>query len=83
MEELLRDGFSLGGEQSGHVIFTDYLFTGDGLATALGVLRVMAKTGRRAVVAGRRARRVPAGARERARARAQGPGDGARQSRRS
>jgi phosphoglucosamine mutase len=47
MEELLRDGFSLGGEQSGHVIFTDYLFTGDGLATALAVLGVMAKTGKR------------------------------------
>ena len=47
MEELLRDGFSLGGEQSGHVIFTDYLFTGDGLATALAVLGVMGKTGRR------------------------------------
>jgi phosphoglucosamine mutase len=46
MEELVRDGFSLGGEQSGHIIFTDYLFTGDGLATALGVLRVMAATGR-------------------------------------
>jgi phosphoglucosamine mutase len=46
MEELLRDGFSLGGEQSGHIIFPDYLFTGDGLATALGVLRVMAVTGR-------------------------------------
>lgn len=46
MEELLRDGFSLGGEQSGHIIFPDYLFTGDGLATALGVLRVMGATGR-------------------------------------
>jgi phosphoglucosamine mutase len=46
MEELLRDGFSLGGEQSGHVIFADYLFTGDGLATSLAVLGVMAKTGR-------------------------------------
>jgi phosphoglucosamine mutase len=46
MEELLRGGFSIGGEQSGHVIFSDYLFTGDGLATALSVLRVMAVTGR-------------------------------------
>ena len=46
MEEMLRHGFSLGGEQSGHVIFSDYLFTGDGLATALNVLRVMAATGR-------------------------------------
>ena len=35
MEEMLRRGFVLGGEQSGHVIFSDYLFTGDGLATAL------------------------------------------------
>ena len=46
MEEIVREGFSLGGEQSGHVIFSDYLFTGDGLATALSVLRVMALTGR-------------------------------------
>ena len=46
MEEMLAGGFSLGGEQSGHVIFSDYLFTGDGLATALSVLRVMAATGR-------------------------------------
>jgi len=46
MEEMLKQGFSLGGEQSGHVIFSDYLFTGDGLATALNVLRVMISTGR-------------------------------------
>jgi phosphoglucosamine mutase len=46
MEEMARHGISLGGEQSGHVIFSDYLFTGDGLATALGVLRTMAATGR-------------------------------------
>jgi phosphoglucosamine mutase len=36
----------LGGEQSGHVIFSEYLFTGDGLATSLNVLRTMASTGR-------------------------------------
>jgi len=47
MEEMLRRGLSLGGEQSGHVIFADYLFTGDGMATALSVLRVMAASGRR------------------------------------
>jgi phosphoglucosamine mutase len=46
MEELLRDNLSLGGEQSGHVIFPDFLFTGDGIVTALSVLRVMAETGR-------------------------------------
>ena len=46
MEELLRDNLALGGEQSGHVIFPDFLYTGDGLVTALNVLRVMAETGR-------------------------------------
>jgi phosphoglucosamine mutase len=46
MEELGRRDLSLGGEQSGHVIFSDYLFTGDGLATALHVLRTMHASGR-------------------------------------
>jgi phosphoglucosamine mutase len=46
MEEMLRRGLSLGGEQSGHVIFSEFLFTGDGLVTALNVLRVMLATGR-------------------------------------
>jgi len=46
MEEMLKRGISLGGEQSGHVIFLEHLFTGDGIATALNVLRVMAETGR-------------------------------------
>jgi phosphoglucosamine mutase len=46
MEELLRDNLSLGGEQSGHVIFPDLLYTGDGIVTALNVLRVMGETGR-------------------------------------
>jgi phosphoglucosamine mutase len=44
MEEMVKRGFSLGGEQSGHVIFSEHLFTGDGLATALTVLRIMADT---------------------------------------
>jgi phosphoglucosamine mutase len=46
MEEMLQRGLSLGGEQSGHIIFADYLFTGDGLCTALNVLRTIALTGR-------------------------------------
>jgi phosphoglucosamine mutase len=46
MEEMLNRGLSLGGEQSGHIIFSDYLFTGDGLCTALNVLRTIALTGR-------------------------------------
>jgi phosphoglucosamine mutase len=46
MEEMLKRDLSLGGEQSGHIIFSDYLFTGDGLCTALNVLRTVALTGR-------------------------------------
>jgi phosphoglucosamine mutase len=46
MEEMMKRGLSLGGEQSGHVIFSEYLFTGDGLATSLNVIRTIAATGR-------------------------------------
>src|SRR5262245_30371442 len=46
MEEMLRRDLSLGGEQSGHIIFSEYLFTGDGLATALNVLRTMSASRR-------------------------------------
>lgn len=46
MEAMLRNGYVIGGEQSGHVILAEHLFTGDGLATSLAVLRVMAETGR-------------------------------------
>ena len=45
MEEMLARGLALGGEQSGHVIFARHLFTGDGMATALHVLRAMISTG--------------------------------------
>lgn len=45
MEEMVKRGCALGGEQSGHVIFSDHLHTGDGLATALNVLRIMADSG--------------------------------------
>jgi phosphoglucosamine mutase len=46
MEEMHRRRLRLGGEQSGHVIFSEYLATGDGLATSLNVLRTMAASGR-------------------------------------
>ena len=46
MEEMIRRNIALGGEQSGHVIFSEYLFTGDGLATSLNVLRTIGATGR-------------------------------------
>jgi phosphoglucosamine mutase len=46
MEEMVKRGLALGGEQSGHIILADHLFTGDGMATALTMLRIMADTGR-------------------------------------
>ena len=69
MEEMLKRGLSLGGEQSGHIIFSDHLFTGDGIVTALSVLRVMAETGRELADLAARARDLSAGARQRPRAR--------------
>jgi len=41
IDEMLRGGFNLGGEQSGHMIFRDYSTTGDGLVSALQILRIM------------------------------------------
>jgi phosphoglucosamine mutase len=46
LQEMLRRNAPLGGEQSGHVIFSDYATTGDGLLTALRVLGVMRESGR-------------------------------------
>ncbi|MCK5512106.1 MAG: phosphoglucosamine mutase [Thermodesulfovibrionia bacterium] len=46
VEEMLRRGCNLGGEQSGHIIFMDYNTTGDGAITALQVLAVMCKRGK-------------------------------------
>ena len=46
LEELRRGGFSLGGEQSGHVVFPRYGTTGDGVLTGLRLMARMAQTGR-------------------------------------
>ncbi len=46
LEQLHLDRLSLGGEQSGHVIFADYATTGDGLITALQLMARMVDTGR-------------------------------------
>jgi phosphoglucosamine mutase len=46
LEALQRGGYSLGGEQSGHVIFHDRASTGDGLATGLALLDIVARSGR-------------------------------------
>jgi phosphoglucosamine mutase len=45
LEEMLRRGAELGGEQSGHIIFHQYATGGDGMLTALRVFEVMRETG--------------------------------------
>ena len=45
VDEMRSGGYSLGGEQSGHIIFLDYSTTGDGCLAALNVLSVMKLTG--------------------------------------
>src|SRR4029079_11166709 len=43
VEEMRRNGYNLGGEQSGHIVFLDHATTGDGIVAALRVLAIMAK----------------------------------------
>lgn len=47
MEEMRKEGYNLGGEQSGHVIFLDYNTTGDGVLSALQLVNVVVGTGQR------------------------------------
>jgi len=44
LEEMLNRGAILGGEQSGHIIFLEHFFTGDGLLTSIQLLTLMQKT---------------------------------------
>lgn len=46
LENMLENGYNIGGEQSGHVIFLDDNTTGDGLLSALHLLEVMVSTGK-------------------------------------
>lgn len=46
LQEMVRQGANLGGEQSGHLIFFPHSRTGDGIVAALQVLRIMQETGR-------------------------------------
>ena len=46
LEKMLAEGYSIGGEQSGHVIFLDYNSTGDGLLTAVQTLSIMKEKGK-------------------------------------
>lgn len=47
LEEMLSNGYQLGGEQSGHIIFLAHNTTGDGLLTAVQLLRVMKESGKK------------------------------------
>jgi len=59
LEALRERGLSLGGEQSGHLVFADHATTGDGLLTALAVLSRMAATGRSIAELAAIVRRLP------------------------
>jgi phosphoglucosamine mutase len=48
LERMRAKGFNVGGEQSGHIILTDYATTGDGLIAALQILAELVATGKRA-----------------------------------
>lgn len=46
VEEMVKNGYNLGGEQSGHMIFLDHITTGDGILSALQVLAIIQRTGK-------------------------------------
>ena len=46
VEHMRKHGFNVGGEQSGHIVLSDYATTGDGLVTALQVLAVVSESGK-------------------------------------
>ena len=48
LEEMLKNGYNLGGEQSGHVILLDYNPTGDGILTSLMLIQAILESGKKA-----------------------------------
>jgi phosphoglucosamine mutase len=59
LENMRANGYSLGGEQSGHVIFLDYATTGDGVLTGLQLAAQLAITGRPLSALAARMNRLP------------------------
>ena len=59
LERMLEGGYNLGGEQSGHIIFTDHSTTGDGLLTALQLLKSVQAKGRPLSELAARLKRLP------------------------
>ncbi len=59
VERMRAGGYNLGGEQSGHIVMTDYATTGDGLVAGLQFLAEMARTGQKASALVRQFETVP------------------------
>ncbi|GHF53040.1 phosphoglucosamine mutase [Seohaeicola zhoushanensis] len=59
VERMREGGFNLGGEQSGHIVMTDYATTGDGLMAALHFLAAMVQSGQPASALARQFEPVP------------------------
>ncbi len=59
VEKMRKSGFNVGGEQSGHVVLSDFCTTGDGLVSALQVMTEIMQSGEKASVACKQFERVP------------------------
>ena len=59
LQQMQRCGSNLGGEQSGHIIFLDYSTTGDGLLTAVQLVRIMRETGKKLSALARSMKKYP------------------------
>ena len=59
LEEMLKSGYNLGGEQSGHVILLDYNPTGDGILTSLMLIQAILESGKKASKLGNIVQKYP------------------------
>ena len=59
LEEMLKNGYNLGGEQSGHVILLDYNPTGDGILTSLMLIQAILESGKKASELGAMVQKYP------------------------
>ena len=59
LEEMLKHGYNLGGEQSGHVILLDYNPTGDGILTSLMLIQAILESGKKASELGDMVQKYP------------------------
>ena len=59
LEEMLKNGYNLGGEQSGHIILLDYNPTGDGILTSLMIIQAILESGKKASELGNLVQKYP------------------------